>query len=70
MSTYECVIDSPDGYCVARCTDEQIDRLPEGSIARFLRDELRAGVYVTPAEIAKAYFGGRRDGRRTAKIET
>lgn len=56
MSTYECVIDSPEGYCVARCTDEQIDRLPKGSNARFLRNELRRGVYVTRAEIAKAYF--------------
>lgn len=55
--TYECLIDSPDGYCVARCTDEQIDRLPELSVARFLRDELRHGVYVTQAEIARAYFG-------------
>lgn len=55
--TYECLIDTPDGLCVARCTDEQINRLPEDSVARFLRDERSHGVYVTPAEIAQAYFG-------------
>jgi hypothetical protein len=53
--TYEAKIETPQGLETVHCTDEQIDMLPPSSGARILRDEQRAGVYVSDAEIARQY---------------
>lgn len=55
MNTYSTDIETPQGRDTITCTDEQIDALPGGSLARTLRDQYRDGAFITPGEIALAY---------------
>jgi len=52
--TYQATIETVGGPVAVSYTDEQIDAMPETSIARQLRDDYSDGAVIAPSEIAAA----------------